>query len=30
MEQPLISIIVLVYNAEPYLDNCLDSIAAQT
>ena len=30
MEQPLISIIVPVYNAEQYLDKCVDSIVNQT
>ena len=30
MDQPLISVIVPVYNVAPYLGRCLDSIAAQT
>ena len=30
MERPLISVIVPVYNVAPYLERCLDSIAAQT
>lgn len=30
MKQPLISIIVPVYNAAPYLSKCLDSISGQT
>lgn len=30
MEEPLVSIIVPVYNAEPYLEQCLNSISAQT
>ena len=30
MDQPLISVIVPVYNVAPYLERCLDSIAAQT
>jgi len=29
-ETPMISIIVPVYNVEPYLEKCLDSLAAQT
>lgn len=29
-EQPLVSIIVPVYNVEPYLDRCLDSIRGQS
>ena len=30
MEQPLISIIVPVYNVQPYLECCLSSLAEQT
>ena len=30
MERPLISVIVPVYNVAPWLERCLDSIAAQT
>ena len=30
MKQPLVSVIMAVYNAEPYLRRCLDSIQAQT
>lgn len=30
MEKPLISVIVPVYNAEKYLDRCVDSIVGQT
>lgn len=30
MKQPLVSVILAVYNAEPYLHRCLDSIQAQT
>lgn len=30
MEQPLISIIVPVYNTAPYLEKCLDSLVGQT
>lgn len=30
MKYPLISVIVPVYNAEPYLDKCVSSIVAQT
>lgn len=30
MKQPLISVIVPVYNAEPYLEKCVDSIRNQT
>ena len=30
MERPLISVIIPVYNVAPYLERCLDSIAAQT
>ena len=29
-EKPLISVVVPVYNVEPYLEKCLDSIRAQT
>ena len=29
-KQPLISVIVPVYNVEPYLRDCVDSIIAQT
>lgn len=29
-KNPMISIIVPVYNVEPYLEKCLASIAAQT
>jgi glycosyltransferase involved in cell wall biosynthesis len=29
-EKPILSVIVPVYNSEPYLKNCLDSILAQT
>ena len=29
-EKPLISVIVPVYNVEPYLDRCLASLEAQT
>ena len=29
-EKPLISVIVPVYNAEPYLERCLDSIVSQS
>ena len=30
MERPLISVIIPVYNVAPYLERCLDSVAAQT
>ena len=30
MKQPLISIIVPVYNVEPYINKCVDSILSQT
>ena len=30
MEQPLVSIVVPVYNAAPYLPACLESLAGQT
>lgn len=30
MEKPLISIIVPVYNVEPYLAECIDSLVNQT
>lgn len=30
MEQPLVSIVIPVYNVAPYLDRCLSSVAGQT
>ena len=30
MEQPLVTAVVLAYNAGPYLFPCLQSVAAQT
>ena len=30
MEKPLISVVVPVYNVEDYLQECLDSLLAQT
>lgn len=30
MDKPLVSIIIAAYNAEPYIENCLDSVLCQT
>ena len=30
MKQPLITVVIPVYNIEPYIKECLDSISAQT